>query len=105
MKWKNCLVVEARFLTKYENLSFEYDDSQIFTIFEGNFDFRRGRSSGWQLIGFEPTKMLKMTHFFSFFAVTMICEFQQSKGIKVHKHPPGSPEERQDGPTDDLMEK
>ncbi len=36
LKWKNFPVVEARFHTKYKNLSFEYDDGQIFTIDEGN---------------------------------------------------------------------
>ncbi len=29
LKQKNCPVVEARFLTKYKNISFEYDNGQI----------------------------------------------------------------------------
>ena len=33
----------------------------------------------------------------------MICEFQQSEGTKTHKHPPGSPKERQYDPTKDTL--
>ncbi len=40
--------------------------------------------------------------FCPFFVVTMICEFQQSEGIKVHKSPPESPEERQVDPMEDA---
>ncbi len=103
LKRKNCPVVEARFLTKYKNLSFEYDNSRVFTIYDGNCEFRRGRSGGWQLIGICADEDVEDEPFCPFFVVTMIREFQQSEGIKVHKPPPGSPEERQYDPMEDTL--
>ncbi len=49
-------------------------------------------------------KMLMMSNFVHFFVITMIWEFQQSKGIKVHKPSPGSTEKRQYNPTEDVVE-
>ncbi len=41
--------------------------------------------------------------FCPFFVVAMIHNFQQSEGIKIHKPPPGSPEERQYDPMEDTL--
>lgn len=58
LKTTNCVVVDVSsgFLIKYKNLSFEYDEGQIFTIYFGNFEFWRGKSGGWQLIGIYAEK-------------------------------------------------
>ncbi len=72
LKRKSCPIVEARFLTKYKNLSFEYDNGWVFTIYEGNFEFQSGRSGGWQLIGICVDKDVEDEPFCSFFVVTMI---------------------------------
>ncbi len=39
VKRKNFPVIEARCLTKYKILSFNYDNGQVFTIYEGNYEF------------------------------------------------------------------
>ncbi len=62
-----------------------------------------GRSGSWQLIGICADKDVEYEPFCPFFVVTMICEFQQSEGIKVHMPPSGSPEERQYDPTEDTL--
>ncbi len=103
LKWKNCLVVEARFLIKYNNLSYEYDNGPRFTFYKGNCEFRHGRPGGWQIIGIFEDKVFEDETFCPFLAVTMICVFQLSEGIKVQKPPPGSPEERQYDQTEDLV--
>ncbi len=103
LKRENCPVVEAMFLTKYKNLSFEYDNDWVFTIYEGNCKFQSGRSGGWQLIGICADKYVEDEQFCPFVVVTMICEFQQSEGIKVHMPPPRSPEERQYGLAEDTL--
>ncbi len=104
MKRKTFPVVEARFLTKYKNPSLEYDNGRIFTIFEGNCELRHGRTGGWQLIGICIDKDVEDEPCCPFFAVTMMQEFQQSKGIKVNKPPSGSPDKRQCDPTEAKVE-
>ncbi len=103
LKRKNCLVVEERLLTKYKNLSFEYDNIQVFTIYEGNCKFWCGRSDGWQLIGIFADKDVEDEPFCHFVVVTMISKFQSSEGIKVHMPPCWSPEERQYDPNEDTL--
>ncbi len=103
LKTKKCPVVKARFLTTYKNLSFEYVYGQIFTIFEGNYEFRHGRTGVWQLIGICADEVAEDEPFCPFFAVAMICQVQQSKGIKVPKPPSGSPEERQYDPMEEQL--
>ncbi len=101
---KNCPIVEARFLTKYKTLSFEYDNGQIFTIYKGICEFRHSRTGDWQLIGICADKDVEDEPFCPSFTVIMIWQFQQSEGIKVHKPPFGFPEERQYNPSEDLVE-
>ncbi len=62
----------------------------MFTIHEGNCEFRHGRSGGWQLIGICADEDVEDEPFCPFVVVTMICKFHQSEGIKVHTPPPGS---------------
>ncbi len=50
-RMKNSQVVEARFLTKYKNLSYEYDNGWISTSYEGNCEFRHWMNAVCQLIG------------------------------------------------------
>ncbi len=61
------------------------------------------RSGGWQFIGICADEDAEVEPFCPFFVVTMICKFQPSEGIKIHKSPPGSPEERQYDPMEDTM--
>ncbi len=103
LKGINSPVVEAKILTKFKNLSFECDDGQIFTIYEGNCEFCHGRTDGWQLIGnfADEDDEDDEDEPFCPFAVTMVQQFQQSEGNKVLKPPFGSPEERQCDPMED----
>ncbi len=75
----------------------------MFTISEGNCEFRCGRSGGLQLIGICAYEDVEDEPFCIFFVVTMICEFQPSEGIKIHKPPSGIPEERQYDPLEDTL--
>ncbi len=77
---KNGTVVEARFLTKYKNLSFEYDNGQIFSVYEGNCEFRHMEEV---VVGssleFVLTKMLKMSHFSHFLLTPWFGSFNRVK--------------------------
>ena len=47
-RWKNDCVAEARLLAKYKNLVFrDPDTDKIFSVYEKNMEFRRGRNNGW----------------------------------------------------------
>ncbi len=77
------------FVTKYNNLSFEYNNGHVFTIYEGNCEIQYGRTGGGKLIGICADKDVEDEPFCPYFVVTMIWEFQQSTGIKVHILPYG----------------
>ena len=45
---KNDCVAEARLLAKYKGLVFrDPDTDKIFSVYEKNMEFRRGRNNGW----------------------------------------------------------
>ena len=49
---KNDPVAEARLLQKYKNLVFSnLDTGIVFSIWDQNMEFRRGRGNGWFLLG------------------------------------------------------
>ena len=99
LKKKNCPVVEARFLTKYKNLSFLFEDNnKVYTIFEGNMEFHQGKTGGWMLIGECSEEGVEDEGFCPFFVVTLIRKYPQAEGVKVHKPPVGSLEEMQYDP-------
>ncbi len=50
MKGENFPEYEARCFDKYKNLSLEYNNGQVFTIYEGSCWFCCRRTSDWQLI-------------------------------------------------------
>ncbi len=86
----NFPVVEARFLIKYKNLSFDNCDWQILTIHGGICKFYLGRAGGWKFIAIYADKDVEDEPIFLFFDVTMSWQFQQSEGIKAHKSPSGA---------------
>ena len=49
---KNDPVAEARLKVKYQNLVFyDPDNKAMYTIFDGNLEYRKGRKGGWCVIG------------------------------------------------------
>ncbi len=96
LKKKNCPVVEARFLTKYKNLAFLFEDNdKVNTLFEGNMEFHQGKTGSWMLIGKCSEEGIEDEGFSPFLVVTMIRKYPQVEGMKVIKPPVGSLEEIQ----------
>jgi hypothetical protein len=49
---KNDPVAEARLKVKYQNLVFyDPDNKAMYTIFDGNLEYRKGQKGGWCVIG------------------------------------------------------
>ncbi len=95
LKKKNCPVIEARFLTKYKNLSFLFEDNnKVYTIFEGNMEFHQGKTGGWMLIGDCLEEGVDDEGFCQFLVVTLIRKCPQAEGVKVHKLAVGNLEEK-----------
>ena len=52
---KKDAVAEAKLLQKYKDLIFtDIDEDIVYTIFEGNLEWSRGRNGGWSVLGMPP---------------------------------------------------
>ncbi len=48
---RTALLLKHIFLTKYQNLSFLFEDiNKVYTIFEGSLECHQGKTGGWVLI-------------------------------------------------------
>ncbi len=92
---ENCPVVVARFLTKYKNLSFLFEDNnRVYTIFEGNMEFHQGKTGGWMLIGECLEEGIEDEGFCQLLVVALIRKYPQAEGMKIHQPAVGSLEEK-----------
>lgn len=82
---KNDPVAEARLKVKYQGLVFyDPDNEAMYTVFDGNLEFRKGRKGGWCVIGVCADEQFEDEPFMiGDMLVEMIASTDQSSNVTI----------------------
>lgn len=92
-RYNNDVVAEQTLLTKYKGLVFQDPDTgNVFSVYKGNLEFRRGKGNGWFVIGVNADDEDEMEPFSLEVACDCIGSTAQADGIKVVQKEDGEEE-------------